>query len=71
MLLPLRSCRVFDDRVAEAFDCGDELAHWLSKFLETDGLRLLYHARTNTQRVMLDWEKKLSKFTPTDKVKNS
>ncbi|ODM96337.1 Mitochondrial amidoxime-reducing component 1 [Orchesella cincta] len=62
-----RSCRVFEDRIAEALDCGDEVANWLSKFLEMDGLRLLYHYRETTQRELTSLQQKFPHFSPEDK----
>ncbi|KAK2141920.1 hypothetical protein LSH36_1017g00010 [Paralvinella palmiformis] len=34
----------------EAVDCGDEVAGWLSKVLQRDGLRLVYHAEHMRKR---------------------
>lgn len=60
--------RIFEDRVAEALDCGDEVANWLSKFLEKDGLRLLYHFIDKTQRDLTPLQKKFPNFDPSHKV---
>jgi uncharacterized protein YcbX len=62
-----RSCRIFLDNVAEALDCGDEVANWLSNFLEKDGLRLLFHSKEGTQRALTALQEKFPYFTPTDK----
>jgi len=62
-----RSCRIFLDNVAEALDCGDEVADWLSKFLEKDGLRLFFHSKEVTQRSLTSLQEKFPYFTPSDK----
>jgi len=62
-----KTCRIFDDQVAEVLDCGSEVGEWLSKFLEKEGLRLVYHALDKTQRTMTGLQKKFPYFVPTDK----
>jgi len=62
-----RKCRIFYDHVAEVLDCGDDMAEWLSKYLETPGLRLYYHFLNKTQRSLAAIELKLPTFVPQDK----
>jgi len=45
----------------EGTDCGDDVANWLSAYLETPALRLLYHAEGNAIRRIQDVEKKWNK----------
>lgn len=60
--------RIFEDKVAEALDCGDAVGVWLASFLGKDGLRLLYHSMEVTQRELTPLQKKFPHFIPTDKV---
>jgi hypothetical protein len=63
-----QTIRIFDDRVAVALDCGDEVGEWLDSFLEKGGLRLVYHFSDKTQRNMTSLQKKFPMFSPADKV---
>ncbi|KAK3597420.1 hypothetical protein CHS0354_040158 [Potamilus streckersoni] len=39
----IRSCRVWSDRI-EALDCGDDAGAWVSQYLGTEGLRIVFSA---------------------------
>jgi hypothetical protein len=61
-------CRIFDDKVAEVLDCGDEIGKWLDTFLEKSDFRMVYHYLEKTQRAMTSLQKKFPSFRPKDKV---
>lgn len=52
--------KVWGDSV-EGVDCGDEVAKWLSAYLQTPDLRLLYHAEGTASRKILDGTSKWHK----------
>jgi hypothetical protein len=62
-----KSCRIFDDHVKVALDCGDEVGKWLDTFLDKSGFRLMYHFLDKTQREMTPLQKKFPDFVGFDK----
>uniref|UniRef100_R4GD77 MOSC domain-containing protein n=1 Tax=Anolis carolinensis TaxID=28377 RepID=R4GD77_ANOCA len=61
---PVKNCRVFGLDV-EGRDCGDEVAHWLTTFLNSEPYRLVHF---ETQMAPRKCEKIKIPFRPTDEV---
>lgn len=47
-------------------DCGDDVGKWISDFLGTSGLRLIYHYQNKTQRKLNDLQKQFPYTSPQD-----
>jgi uncharacterized protein YcbX len=64
----VRSCHYSIEQIQTSLDCGDEIAGWLSDFLNVPGLRLYFHQGETTQRAkMTSRHLKFPMFSPADK----
>jgi hypothetical protein len=53
-----------------ALDCGDDVAAWLSKVTQREGLRLVYYPLETSQRKVASYQKAFPLFSSNDTVCN-